>query len=89
LTGTPSDSLFQEIEFVDNSIGLMVKELKKKRLYDSTLIIIPPPSMDSRRSIPRRSCAFPAHNGGVSRSTIISALLPDSEVNQIRRGTLL
>jgi hypothetical protein len=43
--------------------------------------------MDSRRSIPRRSCASPADNGGVSRSTIISALLPDSEVNQIRRGT--
>ena len=28
--GTPSPSLFQEIKYVDNSIGLMVKELKKQ-----------------------------------------------------------
>jgi len=39
-TGTPSDSLNKEIEFVDTSIGLMVTELKKQNLYNSTLIII-------------------------------------------------
>jgi hypothetical protein len=38
--GTPSDSLLQEIEFVDNSIGMMVSELRKQDLSDSTLIII-------------------------------------------------
>jgi hypothetical protein len=38
--GTPSDSLLQEIEFVDNSVGMMVSELQKQGLSDSTLIII-------------------------------------------------
>ena len=38
--GTPSKSLAQEIAFVDNSIGLMVAELNKKHLLDSTLIIV-------------------------------------------------
>ena len=38
--GTPSNSLLKEIEFVDNSIGLMVSELKKGHALDSTLIII-------------------------------------------------
>ena len=39
-TGTPSPSLASEIAFVDNSIGLMMTELSKKHLLDSTLIII-------------------------------------------------
>jgi hypothetical protein len=38
--GTPSPSLLDEIEFVDASIGEMVKELKKQGLLNSTLIII-------------------------------------------------
>jgi hypothetical protein len=38
--GTPSLSLKNEIEFVDNSIGMMVSELKKQGLLNSTLIII-------------------------------------------------
>ena len=38
--GTPTPSLLQEILFVDRSIGMMVSELKKQGLYDSTLIII-------------------------------------------------
>jgi Type I phosphodiesterase / nucleotide pyrophosphatase len=38
--GTPSASLGQEIAFVDNAIGLMVSELKKQHLLDSTLIVI-------------------------------------------------
>ena len=38
--GTPSDSLLGEIEYVDDSIGQMVDELKSRGLYDSTLIII-------------------------------------------------
>jgi hypothetical protein len=38
--GTPGEPLEQEIKFIDDSIGAMVKELKAKGLYDSTLIIV-------------------------------------------------
>ncbi len=38
--GTPSAGLAGELDFVDASLGLMVAELKKKGIYDSTLIII-------------------------------------------------
>ena len=38
--GTPSAGLLSELRFVDDQIGRMVNELKKKGLYDSTLIII-------------------------------------------------
>ena len=38
--GTPSAGLAGELDFVDASLGLMVSELKKKGIYDSTLIII-------------------------------------------------
>ena len=80
--GTPSDSLFQEIKFIDNSIGLMVSELKRRHEYDSTLIIITAKHGQSPID-PNTLLRIPADNSGVSPSTIISALLPDSEVNQI------
>jgi hypothetical protein len=38
--GTPSPALKDEIKFVDTSIGRMVDDLKKRGLYDSTLIVI-------------------------------------------------
>jgi len=38
--GTPSGPLFSEIRFVDASIAAWVNELKKQRLYSSTLIVI-------------------------------------------------
>jgi len=38
--GTPSDSLFAEIQYVDGAIGQMVSELNKQGLLDSTLIIV-------------------------------------------------
>ena len=38
--GTPSQSLFSEIQYVDTAIGQMVKELTKQGLLDSTLIIV-------------------------------------------------
>jgi hypothetical protein len=38
--GTPSDSLKQEIMFVDSSIGRMVNELRSQGLLNSTLIVI-------------------------------------------------
>jgi len=38
--GTPSQALLGEIKFADDSIGRMISELKKRGLYQSTLIII-------------------------------------------------
>jgi hypothetical protein len=38
--GTPSAGLAGELDFVDQSLGKMVSELKKKGLYESTLIIV-------------------------------------------------
>jgi hypothetical protein len=38
--GTPSAGLASELEFVDASLGLMVAELKKQGIYNSTLIIV-------------------------------------------------
>ncbi len=38
--GTPSESMFAEIQYVDTAIGQFVSELKKQGLSDSTLIIV-------------------------------------------------
>lgn len=38
--GTPGQGLAGELDFIDQSTGRFVKELKAQRLYDSTLIII-------------------------------------------------
>jgi hypothetical protein len=38
--GTPSEGLAFELDFVDQSLGRIVAELKKQGVYDSTLIII-------------------------------------------------
>ena len=38
--GTPGQGLAGELDFIDQSVGRFVKELKAQRLYDSTLIII-------------------------------------------------
>jgi Type I phosphodiesterase / nucleotide pyrophosphatase len=76
--GTPSDSLLQEIEFVDNSIGMMVSELKAKDLYASTLIVITAKHGQSPIDI-NRVLRIPADNDGKSPATIIASLLPDSE----------
>jgi hypothetical protein len=38
--GTPSQALLNEIEFVDASIGRFVSELRRRGLYQSTVIII-------------------------------------------------
>jgi hypothetical protein len=38
--GTPGQALASELEFIDQSIGRFVSELKAQRLFDSTLIII-------------------------------------------------
>ena len=38
--GTPTPGLQSELDFVDQSLGRMVSELKKQGLFDSTLIIV-------------------------------------------------
>jgi hypothetical protein len=38
--GTPGEGLAGELDFVDQSLGKMVSELRKENLFDSTLIII-------------------------------------------------
>jgi len=38
--GTPSVGLTSELDFIDQSLGRMVKELKSEGVYDSTLIIV-------------------------------------------------
>jgi hypothetical protein len=40
VNGTPNAGLAGELDFVDQSLGKIVNELKAQRLYDSTLIII-------------------------------------------------
>ena len=40
VSGTPNAGLAGELAFIDQSLGLMVSELKAQHLYDSTLIII-------------------------------------------------
>ncbi len=76
--GTPSPSLLQEIEFVDRSVGAMVSELTKQHLIDSTLIIVTAKHgqspVDSSRYIP---------DGSNDPATLLSACIPDSELNQI------
>ena len=73
--GTPTDSLLQEIEFADRSVGAMTAELKKNGLLNSTLIIVTAKHgqspIDSGRFL-----EIPAPNDPAS---IIDALLPASE----------
>ena len=77
--GTPSGSLLQEIEFVDHSIGLMVAELKKQGLYNSTLIVITAKHGQS----PVDSSRYVANGAPNDPATLLGSCLPDSELNQI------
>jgi hypothetical protein len=84
--GTPSPSLFQEISYIDHSIGLMVSELQKRGLSNSTLIVISAKHGQSPID-PLRFLPVPGHsplNNGTSPSNLLgSSFLPDSEINQI------
>jgi hypothetical protein len=83
-TGTPSASLLQEIEFADNSIGLMVAELKSQGLYDSTLIII-----SAKHG---QSPIDPVHIlriTGDTKSTNPNAAAPSDILGGIGNGTVL
>jgi Type I phosphodiesterase / nucleotide pyrophosphatase len=59
--GTPSEALADEIKFVDNAIGSMVTELKTRRLFDTTTIIITAKHGQSPID-PKRVLRIPADN---------------------------
>jgi hypothetical protein len=79
--GTPSAALLNEFQFVDASIAAFVKELKKEKLYDSTLIIITAKHGQS----PIDPSLYKRQHGanGISPATLISnqlnAAMPPSE----------
>jgi predicted AlkP superfamily pyrophosphatase or phosphodiesterase len=79
--GTPSQALLGEIQFADNSIGRMVAALKKRGLYQSTLIIISAKHgqspIDSARYL--GISTTPGDPITTSPATILESLLPDSE----------
>jgi hypothetical protein len=79
--GTPSQPLFGEIEFADNAIGSMVAELKKRGLYQSTLVIISAKHGQSPIDSARYLGIGVPPNSPITTSpaTILEALLPDSE----------
>jgi hypothetical protein len=59
--GTPSAALLGEIQFVDGAIGQMVAELKKRGLFESTLIIVSAKHGQSPID-PQRRMRIPADN---------------------------
>jgi len=59
--GTPSAALLGEIQFVDGAIGQMVAELKKRGLFESTLIIVSAKHGQSPID-PQRRLRIPADN---------------------------
>jgi hypothetical protein len=73
--GTPTDSLLQEIEFADRSVGAMTAELKKNGLLDSTLIIITAKHGQS----PIDSARFFEVPPPLDPDSILDPLLPASE----------
>jgi arylsulfatase A-like enzyme len=77
---TPSEELVKEIQFVDASVGLMVSELRKKHLLESTLIVISAKHGQSPID-PNRFFPIPGHSGanGESPANAIASYLPLSE----------
>jgi len=79
--GTPSQALLGEIQFADNWIGKMVAELKKRGLYQSTLIVISAKHGQSPIDSARYLGISTTPNDPVTTSpaTILDSLLPLSE----------
>ena len=79
--GTPSASLLQEIKFVDNSIGLMVNELKKQHLYRFDA------DHHHRKAWPVAGRYQPLRQERVSQRSSLAPgrLLPDSEATRSDR----
>jgi hypothetical protein len=74
--GTPTQSLYNEIVFVDDSIGEWVQELKDRGLYESTLVIITAKHGQSPID-PHLYKAVPGKtSSGLSPATIIANNLP-------------
>ena len=73
-----TEALFNEFKFVDDAIGAMVKDLKERDLYDSTLIIVTAKHGQSPID-PKRYVA--QLKNGTSPATLLSAAgyLPFSE----------
>jgi hypothetical protein len=81
--GTPSDAVLSNIEYVDDSIGEMVSELKHRGLMESTLIIITAKHGQSPID-PNLFFPIPGKtSNGLSPATLISnqlhAAMPPSE----------
>ncbi len=78
--GTPTPLYMSEIQFVDESIGMMVTELSKRNLLKSTLIIISAKHgqspIDPKRYYP---IPGPSGNNGESPANILASFLPTSE----------
>jgi len=76
--GTPSAALLQEFEFIDDSIGAFVNELKNRGLYEKTLIVI-----TAKHGQNPIDPAFynPILNTGTSPATVLdnAGLIPYSE----------
>jgi arylsulfatase A-like enzyme len=79
--GTPSQALLGEIQFADKSIGEMVGELKKRGLYQSTLIVISAKHGQSPVDSARYLGISTVPNDPVTTSPamILDSLLPLSE----------
>jgi len=67
--GTPGQGLAEELDFVDQSLGKFVSELKKEGLYESTLIIVSAKHGQSPIDVTRRH----GIGGGQPAKTIGSA----------------
>ena len=77
-SGTPTVSLLSEIQFVDDSIGEMIKGLKEHGIYDSTLIIITAKHGQSPID-PNLYLAVPGkNNAGESPVTLIASNIADA-----------
>jgi len=79
--GTPTSSLYNEIVFVDESIGEWINSLQSAGIYDSTLVIITAKHGQSPID-PNRYSAHPGkNNNGTSPATILAmaGFIPDSE----------
>jgi Type I phosphodiesterase / nucleotide pyrophosphatase len=77
--GTPSGSLRKEIQFIDSSIGMMVSELAKEGLSESTLVIITAKHGQS----PVDSSRYKANGSPHDPATILTNFLAPSENSAI------
>lgn len=77
--GTPSPSLFQEIKFIDNSIGKMVTELTNQGKLDSTLIIVTAKHGQS----PVDTSRYKRNGSPNDPASILSACLQPSETSDL------